>query len=143
VSQSRGESPDAEAPPPARPLQVAGRHPSRRAAAVLAAAECRGRLSLPIKGPHDLRAVAFPPLRPASFFCWVVPPCLALLRELLLFEPDFLPPRLDAPGELAILAARCFDMPRFLRPSYCFSFLTLALFDGIGCTSCCFALPPR
>ena len=50
------------------------------------------------------RAVAFPPLRPAAFFCAVVPPWEELLRELLL--PDFLPPRLDAPGEFAIFAAR-------------------------------------
>ena len=47
---------------------------------------------------HDSRAVAFPPLRPASFFCVVVPPCLLLPPE-----PDFLPPLLDALGELAIL----------------------------------------
>src|SRR5207248_2538583 len=32
--------------------------------------------------------------------------------------------------ELAILAARCLDMPFFFRPSYCFSFFTLALFEG-------------
>ena len=46
-------------------------------------------------------------------------------------EPDFLPPRLDAPGELAIFAARSFDMPFSLSFSYCFSFLTLALLFGI------------
>jgi hypothetical protein len=33
-----------------------------------------------------------------------VPPCEDVLLELP--EPDFLPPRLDAPGELAIFAAR-------------------------------------
>ncbi len=44
-----------------------------------------------------------PPLRPAAFFWAVVPPWLELGRELPL--PDFLPPRLEAPGELAILAA--------------------------------------
>src|SRR5205823_1628566 len=27
------------------------------------------------------------------------------------FEPDFLPPRLEAPGEFAIFAARSFDIP--------------------------------
>jgi hypothetical protein len=47
-------------------------------------------------------------LRPAAFFWAVVPPCEELLREE--DEPDFLPPRLKAPGELAILAARCFDI---------------------------------
>src|SRR5207237_9670127 len=86
-------------------------------------------------GVHDFLAAAFPPLRPADFFCWLVPPWLELLRELLP-EPDFLPPRLEEPGELAILAARCLDMPFFFRPSYCFSFLTLALFEGTSSTSC-------
>src|SRR4051794_29649062 len=123
-----GDEQQAQAPPPARPLQVAGGYPGGRPDGVLATGERRGRL-LALEGPHGLRAVAFPPLRPADFFCWLVPPCLELLRELLP-EPDFLPPRLEAPGELAILAARCLDMPRFLRPSYCFSFLTLALLDG-------------
>ena len=69
-------------------------------------------------------AVALPPLRPAAFFCWVVPPWLELLL-LLDPEPDFLPPRLDEPSELAIAAARLLLMPFFLRPSYCLSFLTL------------------
>ena len=41
-----------------------------------------------------------------------------------------MPPRFEAPGELAILAARSFDMPLSLRASYCFSFFTLADFDG-------------
>ena len=45
---------------------------------------------------------------------------------------DFLPPCFDAPGELAILAARSLDMPLSLSASYCFSFLTLADFDGIA-----------
>jgi len=51
-----------------------------------------------------LRAAALPPLRPAAFFWAVVPPCELELRE----EPDpeLLPPRLDEPGEFAILAAR-------------------------------------
>jgi hypothetical protein len=44
-----------------------------------------------------------------------------------------LPPRLEEPGEFAILAARSFDMPRFFSPSYCFSFLTFALLLGIWC----------
>src|SRR5207237_7909378 len=62
---------------------------------------------------QDERAAALPPLRPARFFCAVVPPWEGLLPE-----PDFLPPRLDEPGELAMRAARCLDMPFFLRPSY-------------------------
>ncbi len=63
-------------------------------------------------------------MRPAAFFCAVVPPWLELDREL--EEPDFFPPRLDAPGELAILAARSLDIPFSLSFSYCFSFLTFA-----------------
>src|SRR5712691_3850197 len=80
-----------------------------------------------------LRAVALPPLRPAAFFCAVVPPCEAEERE----EPecDFLPPRLEAPHEFAIFAARSFDIPFSLRASYCFSFLTCALLRGIRSTS--------
>jgi hypothetical protein len=46
---------------------------------------------------YDLQAAALRPLRPAFFFCAVVPPC---------FEdppvPLCLSPRLDAPGEFAI-----------------------------------------
>ena len=38
----------------------------------------------------------------------------------------------DAPGELAIFAARSFDMPLSFRASYCFSFLTFALLLGIA-----------
>src|SRR3954470_5896679 len=74
---------------------------------------------------HDFFAAALPPLRPASFFCAVVPPCFEL-------DPDplFFPPRLDAPGEFAILAARSLDMPLSFRASYCFSFFTLALLLG-------------
>jgi len=75
--------------------------------------------------------LAFPPLRPAAFFCAVVPPCFELDR-LLELDPDFFPPRLDAPGEFAIFAARSFDMPFFFSPSYCFSFLTFARLFGIG-----------
>jgi len=36
-----------------------------------------------------------------------------------------LPPRLEAPGEFAIRAARSFDIPSSFSFSYCFSFLTL------------------
>src|SRR4051812_41132371 len=81
-----------------------------------------------IRGPQDLflRAVALPPLRPASFFCAVVPPC---------FEPpplpDFFPPFFDASGELAMRAARDLDMPLSLSASYCFSFFTFADFEGM------------
>ena len=50
-----------------------------------------------------------------------MPPCFELEPE-----PDFFPPRLEAPGEFAIRAARCFDMPLSFRASYCFSFLTFA-----------------
>src|SRR4051812_45649337 len=79
---------------------------------------------------QDFFAVAFPPLRPAAFFCAVVPPCDELLLEL--DEPDFLPPRLDAPGEFAMRAARDFDIPLSFSASYCFSFLTLALLLGMS-----------
>src|SRR5436190_539925 len=78
---------------------------------------------------YDLRAVARPPLRPAAFFCALVPPCDELLREEP--EPEDLPPRLEDPEELAILAARCFDMPLSFSASYCFSFLTLLLLLGM------------
>src|SRR5689334_24602778 len=71
--------------------------------------------------PHFLRAAVLPPLIPAFFFCAVVPPCLGLESE-----PDFFPPRLEAPGLLAMRAARDFDMPLSFSFSYCFSFLTLA-----------------
>jgi hypothetical protein len=57
-----------------------------------------------------------------------VPPCFELELE----EWDFFPPRLEAPGELAILAARSFDMPLSLSASYCFSFLTLAFLLGMA-----------
>ena len=72
--------------------------------------------------------MALPPLRPAAFFCAVVPPCDDDEREV--DEPDFFPPRLDAPGEFAILAARSFDIPLSLSASYCFSFFTFARFAG-------------
>ena len=74
-------------------------------------------------------AVARPPLRPAAFFCAVVPPWEELLRRVP--EPDALPPRLDAPGELAIFAARSFDIPFSFNFSYCFSFLTLGRLPGM------------
>jgi hypothetical protein len=70
-------------------------------------------------------------LRPAAFFCAVVPPCEELERDEDELDPDFLPPRLDAPGELAILAARSFDIPLSFSFSYCFSFLTFALLLGM------------
>src|SRR3954454_9955170 len=80
---------------------------------------------------YDLFAVALPPLRPAAFFCAVVPPCDELLREEP--EPEDLPPRLEDPEELAIFAARSFDMPLSFSASYCFSFLTLLLLLGMDC----------
>jgi hypothetical protein len=76
------------------------------------------------------REDARPPLRPAAFFCAVVPPCDELLREL--DEPDFFPPRLEEPEELAMRAARDFDIPLSLSASYCFSFLTLARLFGMS-----------
>jgi hypothetical protein len=81
---------------------------------------------------HDdrFRAVAPPPLRPAAFFWAVVPPWLVL--RLRTPDPDFLPPRLEAPGEFAIFAARSLDIPFSFRASYCFSFLTLGLLSGRG-----------
>src|SRR6266567_1332195 len=74
---------------------------------------------------YFLRAAALPPLAPAAFFCAVVPPCLELEPD-----PDFFRPRLEAPGLLAMRAARDFDMPFSFSFSYCFSFLTLADLDG-------------
>src|SRR5215204_6213945 len=76
--------------------------------------------------PQCLCTVALPPLRPAAFFCAVVPPC----DESPLPECDFSPPRLEAPGEFAIFAARSFDIPLSFSASYCFSFLTFADFLG-------------
>src|SRR4051794_22650543 len=83
---------------------------------------------------QDLRAGALPPLRPAAFFCAVVPPCDELLFDEL-DEPDFLPPRLDAPDELAIFAARSFDIPLSFSASYCFSFFTFELLPGMNPSS--------
>jgi len=68
-------------------------------------------------------------LRPAAFFWAVVPPWLALLLVEEACEA-FLP-RLDAPGEFAILAARAFDIPFSFRFSYCFAFLTLGRLPGM------------
>jgi hypothetical protein len=68
-------------------------------------------------------------LRPAAFFWAVVPPCFELDLELPLL--DFFPPRLDAPGELAILAARSLDIPFSFSFSYCFSFLTFGRLLGM------------
>jgi hypothetical protein len=59
-----------------------------------------------------------------------VPPCFELLRDEL-EDPDFLPPRLDAPGEFAIFAARSFDIPFSFSFSYCFSFFTLGRLFGM------------
>jgi len=69
-------------------------------------------------------------LRPAAFFCAVVPPWLDEEPD----EPecDFFPPRLEAPGEFAIFAARSFDIPFSFNASYCFSFLTFARLLGTG-----------
>ena len=74
-----------------------------------------------------------PPFLPAAFFCAVVPPWDELERD----KPDWdaFPPRLEAPGELAIFAARSLDMPLSLRASYCFSFFTCADFDGTTSSS--------
>jgi hypothetical protein len=84
---------------------------------------------------YDLRADARPPFRPAAFFCALLPPCDDVLRRVP--EPDDFPPRLEAPGEFAIRAARCFDIPFSFSFSYCFSFLTLGLLLGMD-TSCVF-----
>jgi hypothetical protein len=72
-------------------------------------------------------------LRPAAFFWAVVPPWLVVLRRFP--EPDAFPPRLEAPGEFAMRAARDFDIPFSLSASYCFSFLTLGRLSGTSLTS--------
>jgi hypothetical protein len=46
-----------------------------------------------------------------------------------------LPPRLEAPGEFAMRAARVFDIPFALSRSYCFWFLTLGRLFGMRATS--------
>ena len=66
-------------------------------------------------------AAALPPLRPAFFFCAVVPPWLESPPE-----PEFFQPRRDDPAELATRAARPLDIPLSLRASYCFSFFMFA-----------------
>jgi len=56
---------------------------------------------------------------------------------------EFLPPRLEAPGEFAIFAARSFDMPSSRNPSYCLRFLMLLPRpSGTGITSA-WAIPLR
>src|SRR3954470_23940635 len=123
-SGQRGRAVNPLAPPSevrilSPPSGIAARRKSER--------PCR-RQGLSVGRPQaqDLRAAARPPLRPAAFFCAVVPPCFELPPE-----PDFLPPREDAPGELAIFAARSLDMPLSLRASYCFSCLPFALLLGM------------
>lgn len=78
-----------------------------------------------------LRAAARPPFRPAAAFCDRFPPEPVPLDFCERDEPELLPPRFEAPGALAILAALAFDMPFLRNPSYCFSFLTLARLFGI------------
>ncbi len=83
-------------------------------------------------------------MRPAAFFWAVVPPCFEEEREEL--EWDFLPPRLEAPGEFAIRAARSFDIPFSLSFSYCFSFFTLGRLLGMSRVFPCSErpnVPPR
>src|SRR5205814_4789897 len=89
-------------------------------------------------GYEDFPAAALPPFRPAAFFWAVVPPCLELLPD-----PEDFPPRLDAPGELAIRAARCLDMPLSFSASYCFSFLTFGRLFGMCDTSLVDLRPAR
>ncbi|OMC13768.1 hypothetical protein A5747_16065 [Mycobacterium sp. IS-836] len=64
-------------------------------------------------------------MRPAAFFCDVLPPLPLPLLRLLWLLPELLPPRLEAPGEFDIAAARDLLIPFLRRPSYCLSFLTL------------------
>jgi hypothetical protein len=58
---------------------------------------------------EDFRAVARPPFAPAAFFWAVVPPWDD--DERVLPECECSPPFFDAPGLLAIFAARSLDMP--------------------------------
>jgi hypothetical protein len=77
-------------------------------------------------GPDQLEELeAFPPLRPAAAFWALLPPLPLPLLFLLWLLPELFPPRLDAPGEFEIAAARDLLMPFFRSPSYCLSFLTL------------------
>jgi hypothetical protein len=71
----------------------------------------------------DFRAVDF--FRELVDFFLAVDFFLLPPVDFFLPPPEALPPRLDAPGELEIAAARPLLMPFFLRPSYCLSFLTL------------------
>src|SRR3954467_5998404 len=71
---------------------------------------------------QDFFAAALPPLRPAALCCACVPPCELLPLPLWLA----LPPFLLASGELAMRAARDFDIPLSFSASYCFSFFTFA-----------------
>src|SRR6185437_12292999 len=91
LDMSRGDMSPRRRRSPAR-----GRRPLRGISCVL-----RGHVPVPGTGtcPDEtgryelfLAAVALPPLRPAAFFWAVVPPCDELPPE-----PDFLPPRLNAP----------------------------------------------
>jgi hypothetical protein len=81
-----------------------------------------------LRGSYD-EADFLPPLRPAATFCaWLPPLPEPLLFLLWLLEPPdplLFPPRLEAPGEFAIAAARDLLMPFLRSPSYCLSFLTL------------------
>ncbi len=61
-------------------------------------------------------------LAAGAFFCAVVPPWWDWPFELP--EWESLPPWLEAWGELAIFAARSFDIPLSFSASYCFSFFT-------------------
>src|SRR5207248_6154355 len=87
------------------------------------------RMQTRVTSGYDLRAVARPPLRPAAFFCAVLPPCDELLRRVP--DPEDFPPRLDEPGEFEMRAARSFDIPFSFSFSYCFSFFTLGRLLGM------------
>src|SRR4051812_22721240 len=104
----------------------AGCSPTPRAEVAERSSGRRAILASPTQAQRFL-AAALPPLRPAAFFCAVVPPWLASPPL-----PEDWPPCLDALGELAILAARSLDMPLSFRASYCSEFLTFDDFDGIG-----------
>ena len=107
-------------------------------------ASSNGRPRCPSHHDERFRAAARPPLRPAAFFWAVVPPWLVFLLRTP--DPDFLPPRLEAPGEFAIFAARSFDIPFSFRASYCFSFFTLGRSSGTVINSrceCVYVMPFR
>jgi hypothetical protein len=93
------------------------------------AADNRSAPRVPFATYDRFRALDRAPFRPAAFFWALVPPCRERDDLLLDFSvPELLPPRLDAPGELAIFAARDFDMPFFLSASYCLRFSTCPRF---------------